>query len=552
MNNRVNAEDFPGEAIHRLEHDLRERTRELNCLYGIAHIADRSGGTLEKILQGIVDLLPQAWQYPDKACSRIIMGMQEFRTDNFKETPFKQASGIAVHGKRIGTVEVLYLEESPECGEGPFLKQERRLIEMIAGRLGKLIEQKTTEEAIRKSEEKYRSIFENAVEGIFQTTPEGTFLTVNPSCVKMFGYSSPEEFTSGTIDVGKHIYANPGDRVRFKELMDERGLVQMFEFPALKKDGTRIWVCLNARAVKDAMGTILYYEGTIEDITSLKEAEQEARENEERYHRLFDLVSDAIFLIDNETGRIIEANDAALSLYGYSKEELLEKKNTDLLAESEQVIEPVQKEPTVVHYYRKKDGTVFPVESTVTHLVWNGRRSHLTAIRDITQRKEVEEELERERMHLRLVIDTVPNYIFAKDIEGSFLLANKAVADVFGVDTKDMVGKTDLDCGIKEEQRHAYDMAARAVIESGKPLFIPEEQIMRKDGTLGWFQTTRIPYRRHLGGDKPAILGVSVDITEKKEMEERLKTETQRFLTLVENAPFGTVLVDKKGKYIYI
>ncbi|MDD3846042.1 MAG: PAS domain S-box protein [Syntrophorhabdaceae bacterium] len=416
-----------------------------------------------------------------------------------------------------------------------------------------ITERKRSEEALRESETKYRSIFENAVEGMFQTTPEGRFLSVNPSYVKMFGYSSPEEFLTGAIGVDTHIYADEADRARFRELMDKRGVAQGFEFQATKKDGTPIWISVNARAAKDATGTILYYEGTTDDITLLKQAEQAAIESEERYRRLFDLGADAIFLVDNETYRILEANNASSSLYGYSKEELLRIRITDLSVEPELTRDVICKEVIAVplRYQKKKDGTVFPVEITITYLMWNGRRSHLAAIRDITQRKKAEEELERQRMHLRFVIDTVPNYIFAKDMDGIFLLANKAVADVFGVDTEDVIGKTDLDYGASEEQRTIYNVADRAVIEKGEPLFIPEEQIMRKDGTLGWFQTTKIPYR-HLDNDRPAILGVSVDITDRKRVEEEILHEREKLQTLSDSAPFGLVLIDRDGRFSYI
>ncbi|HOE15908.1 MAG TPA: PAS domain S-box protein [Syntrophorhabdaceae bacterium] len=131
------------------------------------------------------------------------------------------------------------------------------------------------------------------------------------------------------------------------------------------------------------------------DITDHRRTEQAARASEEKYHRLFDMESDAIFLIDNETGQILEANNAAASLYGYSREELLTKNHRDMSAEPEQTRDATMKELTVVplRYHRKKDGTVFPVEITATHLIWKGRKSHLAAIRDITRREMAEKEL---------------------------------------------------------------------------------------------------------------------------------------------------------------
>lgn len=143
MDNETNVVEEPlRQKIRKLEHLLRERDRELGCLYNIANVADRSDSTLEEILQAIARLLPHAFQYPELACARIVMGAQEFRTDNFRHTPFKLASSITVRGNNAGEVEIFYAEESPGCDEGPFLAEERSFINVIAGRLGALIEKK--------------------------------------------------------------------------------------------------------------------------------------------------------------------------------------------------------------------------------------------------------------------------------------------------------------------------------------------------------------------------------------------------------------------------
>lgn len=162
---------------------------------------------------------------------------------------------------------------------------------------------------------------------------------------------------------------------------------------------------------------------------------------------------------------------------------------------------------------------------------------------DITERKLAEEALKESEAALkqqvkqvRTILDTVPNYIFAKDIDGRFLLANKAVADVFGVDSEQVVGKTDFDYGATEEQTRTYNMVDRSVIESQESLLIPEERIMRKDGTLGWFQTTKVPYH-HPGYDKPAILGVAVEITERKQAEQELQKNRDYLAHLINSIP---------------
>ncbi len=132
---------------------LGKRVKELHCLYGISELVSRPGISLAEVLQDTVALIPPAWQYPDIACAHIIFESHVFRTDNFKETLWKQSRDILVHNKRAGTVEVYYLEERPESNEGPFQKEERNLLNAVAERLGKIIERKRAEEALQKAKE---------------------------------------------------------------------------------------------------------------------------------------------------------------------------------------------------------------------------------------------------------------------------------------------------------------------------------------------------------------------------------------------------------------
>jgi len=122
ITNRKRAE----EALRKQTHDLDERVKEWNCLYGISKIRERSDIAFEEMFQEIVDLIPSSWQYPEITYERIIIEGQEYKTKNFKETIWKQTSNIVVHGKRSGILEIFYLEEKPESDEGPFLKRRKK------------------------------------------------------------------------------------------------------------------------------------------------------------------------------------------------------------------------------------------------------------------------------------------------------------------------------------------------------------------------------------------------------------------------------------------
>ncbi|MDI6741476.1 MAG: PAS domain S-box protein [Smithella sp.] len=145
-----------------------------------------------------------------------------------------------------------------------------------------ITEQKKAEEALKDSEAKYRNIFENAMEGIYQVTLEGKFITANTALARMAGYDSPEEFIESINDITSQLYVHPEDRDRFLAIMTDKGLVKNFEVQFLKKDGSFFWVVLNARMVRDKQGNALYNEGLVEDITLRKQTEDQLKQSLER------------------------------------------------------------------------------------------------------------------------------------------------------------------------------------------------------------------------------------------------------------------------------
>jgi len=130
-------------------------------------------------------------------------------------------------------------------------------------------------DALREAEANYRGIFENAVEGIFQTTPEGQYLAANPMLAKIYGYSSPHELITALTNIKSQLYVNPSDRSQFIHLMHELGKIQNFEAQVYRKDGSIIWISETARSVFDIQGRLIRYEGTVVDITQRKQAEAE-------------------------------------------------------------------------------------------------------------------------------------------------------------------------------------------------------------------------------------------------------------------------------------
>src|ERR687893_2926214 len=196
--------------------------------------------------------------------------------------------------RRKGFVDLPFIIVSGQIGEdaaGAAMKAGAHdsLMKDTLARLNTAIERELREAEVRRerrrAEEKYRSIFENAVEGIFQTTLDGRFLTANPALARMFGYESPEELLKAVSDIGHEIYVEAERRAELYRLAQQNGFVSGFEVRMYRKDGSPMWASISARAIYDDTGEIAGYEGTIEDITARKRAEEALREIREAERR---------------------------------------------------------------------------------------------------------------------------------------------------------------------------------------------------------------------------------------------------------------------------
>ncbi|MCG8634018.1 MAG: LuxR C-terminal-related transcriptional regulator [Desulfobacterales bacterium] len=137
-------------------HKLQERIKEINCLYGISKILEQTGLSLEETFQQVVDLIPPSWQYPEITCAQLLINDQSYRTENYKNTFWKQQAEILAYGAPMGILTVCYLEKRSDQDEGPFLAEERSLINAVAELLGRASERKLAEKEIRESRRKLK------------------------------------------------------------------------------------------------------------------------------------------------------------------------------------------------------------------------------------------------------------------------------------------------------------------------------------------------------------------------------------------------------------
>ncbi len=259
------------EALREHVDNLGERVKELSCLYGISDILLKPGILSPQDLQRVVDLIPPGWQYPEITCARITLEGQEYKTANFKETGWKQASDIVLQGETPGAVEVYYLEEKPECDEGPFLKEERALIDAIAAHLGQATSRERAQKALRESENKYRRLLENLPQKIFLKDRNSVYVSCNDNYAQDLGI--------GADDIpGKTDYDFYPKQLADKYRADDRRIIESGQTEDIEEpyiqDGKKIWVHTMKTRVHDENGNVLGILGIFWDITEQKRAEE--------------------------------------------------------------------------------------------------------------------------------------------------------------------------------------------------------------------------------------------------------------------------------------
>lgn len=182
-----------------------------------------------------------------------------------------------------------------------------------------IIERKRVDDALRESEKKYHNIFDNAIIGIYQTTPDGFLISANMAMARILGYENPEDLLAEIHNITEQLYANPDDRKEVIRILTEHGVIEHFEVPVRHRMGTEIFASITGRAVKDANGNVVFYEGSIVDITKSKRAEEEIRHNLEEkevllreiHHRVKNNLASIISLIGIQTSYLSDKGQLA-------------------------------------------------------------------------------------------------------------------------------------------------------------------------------------------------------------------------------------------------
>lgn len=411
---------------------------------------------------------------------------------------------------------------------------------------------KQIEKELRRSEENYRSIFNNAIMGIFRSSPEGRYLEVNPAFARRIGFESPEALTTSVTDIGSQLYVRPEERKRLSEQLKQEGVVEGFEIQVLHRSGHSLWVLANVRNVRDENGKTLCYEGTVQDITERKGVEEALRESEARLRQVIDLVPHFIFAKDRE-GRFILANKAVADAYGTTADELTGKTDADFNPSIKEV------EHFQDHDLRVMDsGTIMEIpEETITDARGQVRILQTTKIpftlsgagdavlgvsTDITERKQGEKALQKSEEKYRNIFENAVEGIFQTTLEGRLLNANPAMARMLGYGSADELIASTSDLGQQvyvnagDRSRFLQQLQEDGIVEG------QEAQMYRRDGTIIW---TSISTRAvsDESGQIICVDGTIEDITQRKAAEQALLESEAKYRSVVESSLAGFYII---------
>jgi PAS domain S-box-containing protein len=386
----------------------------------------------------------------------------------------------------------------------------------------------------KQAEARYQSIFRNAVLGIYQTSPGGRFIRVNPAMARILGYRYPEELLAAVGNVSHDVYVEPNQRREFVRKMEVRGVVDSFESKVKQRDGSEIWISEQARAVADTNGDILYFEGTVQDVSAQKQSELALKESEQRFRILVQNAPEAIVVFDADLGRFVDANTNAEKIYCLSREELLETGPIELspelqpngerssVAAGQEMQRALNGEfPRFDWMHCDSQGREFMCEIRLVRLPAQERNLVRASLVDNSERLAAENKLRDHDQLLEGIFDSLTPELAVLNQEGLIVHASRSwllAAPDCGV------GTNYLEIGLLKERETANSLAGiRSVLEGQRSHF--ESELARVvDGQPHSFHMQVNPMSKDRGG----VVVTHSDITEHRRSDAAMREEAAR------------------------
>ena len=541
---------------------VRDRTERKKAEEELRRSEEKYRNILETIREAYfeVDLAGNFTFFNDSVCRMSGFSRDELRGMNFSRLSANDETTRKVYQ----TFNRVYKTERPSEGyDWPIKRKDGSRISIEAsimlrkdssgnivgfkGVIRDITERKQAEEMLQASEEKYREIFNATSEAIFIHDAEtGKIIDVNDSMIRIYGYNSKEEALRCSFADGS---GNPEPDTEEKALRLIKKAIQegpqQFEWLARRKDGTHFW--MEMQLMKTDIGGEKLVLAVGRDITERKQAEEAIRENEVKYHSLFDHSMDAI-LLTRPDGSIIDANPAACRMFGRTKQEILESGRTGLVDTSDPRLEVLLAERARTGkfsgrlFHFRKDGTRFTADvSTSVFQDSAGKFKTSMILRDVSDQERMEIALRESEERYRTFINATSAMVYLKDSRFRYILVNQAMEELLGMNLQDIIGKDDFQLMPPETADYFRENDTRVV--QTKSTVVVEERLHDKI-----YESTKFPVLLENGD--VVIGGISRDITERKQAENKLKETEERYNALFEQSIDLVFVVGFDGQFL--
>jgi diguanylate cyclase (GGDEF)-like protein/PAS domain S-box-containing protein len=326
-NQRLSGE-LERESLHRRQADfvLEERVKQLKCIYDLSQLVETPGISLDEILSGSVGLLTAAMQYPDLACARLTLDDRSFTTESYRHPIRNLSQEITFDGRKVGALEVGYLKRSYETEAPQFLEGENNLLLILAERLGRIIQRKRTEAALRESEERFHKAFQSSPDAILiSRQDDGRLIEVNDGFCRLTGYAREEALSRTSVDLG--LWNDPQDRERVAASLRQGQRIREQEFVFRSKSGEVINGLYSGEII--FLGTEAHVLSVVRDVSEQKRAEEALRQSEQKFRGVIEQSWDGITVAD-EQGLIVEWNRGMERITGFQAADAIGKPVWDI------------------------------------------------------------------------------------------------------------------------------------------------------------------------------------------------------------------------------
>jgi len=548
---RKKAEEERLEALY----SFKERVKELTCLYQIDNITRKKDITTEKILQEVAEIIPSAWQYSKVACARIVFETKEYRSKNFKNTKWCQQSDITTNNKKIGSVRMCYLEKKPPEYEGPFLKEERALIDSITQRLGKEIKRKKAERELRESELRFKNIFNSAGNSFILVDDEMKIIDINQATLDTLKYD--KKYLTGKNALKLHLkddYEKCKKNIRLSLL----GETVTCDCSYLDVKGDLIYAETLMSPI--IIGGRKYVLLSFTDVTERKKAERALSESEQRLKEAQRVAHVGNWDWNIETNELLWSDEIYRIFglkpqeFGATYESFLKSVHPDDRNFVKKSIDEAlsKKKPYSIDHRivlpSGKERIVHEEAKIFCNKLGEPIRM-LGTVHDITERKKTEEEIKSSEERLKILFESAPDAYLLINIKGSFVDVNKRAEELTGYKRKEMIGKNFLTLKLLSGKEITKAVSGLKEVALGKPMGVQEYDLIQKNG-----KQIAVEIKAHLIKirGKIFILSIARDITKRKKAEEELKISEEKHRSLFISASEGIVNIDLNGKLLDI